>query len=140
MKLTVLIILNIVLVNCYSYCQPSEEYLEANDDSISLVQIVTDSLFNSHQRINLLTIDKEDLNSYRFEFAYQTSELKKTSQIAESRNAIAAINGSFFDMDKGGSVSYFEVNDSVISRTRSTGLKWVELFKMSFWYLFSLSI
>lgn len=123
MKLAILIFLNIVLVN-YSYCQPSEQYQEANDDSINLVQIVTDSLFNSHQRINLLTIDKKDLNSYRFEFAYQTSELKKTSQIAESRNALAAINGSFFDMDKGGSVSYFEVNDSVISKTRSTGLKW----------------
>ncbi len=124
MKLAVLIILNIVLVNYYSYCQPSEQYLEVNDDSIYLVQIVTDSLFNSHQRINLLTIDKEDINRYRIEFAYQSIELKTTSQIAESRNALAAINGSFFDMDKGGSVSYFEVNDSVISRTRSTELKW----------------
>ena len=38
--------------------------------------------------------------------------------------AVAAINGGFFNMDDGGSVTYFEVDDSVINTTRSPTLKW----------------
>jgi exopolysaccharide biosynthesis protein len=37
---------------------------------------------------------------------------------------LAAINGSFFDMKEGGSVSYLEKGDSVISFTRPDTLKW----------------
>jgi len=88
------------------------------------IQIVTDSLFNSPQRINLLVLDKDPLPLYEIEFAYHKSELTKTSQLAENQDALAAINGSFFDMDNGGSVNYFEIDDSVINRSRSPGLKW----------------
>jgi len=107
-----------------SCAQNSEESIARDYDSFYLTQIVTDSLFSSHQRINLLALEKNVLSNYRMEFAYETSELIKTSKMAERRNALVAINGSFFDMEKGGSVSYFEVNDSVISRTRSTEFKW----------------
>ncbi|MCK4991581.1 MAG: hypothetical protein KAS29_13885, partial [Bacteroidales bacterium] len=69
-------------------------------------------------------MDKESLHRYSIDFAYQASELLKTSQIAENRSALAAINGGFFDMDNGGSVTYFERNDSVISKTRNSDLKW----------------
>ena len=91
---------------------------------VCYVQIVTDSLYNSPQRINLLILDKESPHRYSIDFAYQASELIKTSQIAENRSALAAINGGFFDMDIGGSVTYFERDDSVISRTRNSDLKW----------------
>jgi exopolysaccharide biosynthesis protein len=111
-----------LLPKCYAQNSVESDVREC--DSFYLTQIVTDSIFNSHQRISLLTLEKNFLSSYRMEFAYETSELKKTSQMAEGRNALLAINGSFFDMDKGGSVTYFEVNDSVISRTRSSVFKW----------------
>ena len=124
MKSAVLVILNIFLLNFYSPFQSAAQPLCNGDDTICHIQIVTDSLFNSPQRINILLLDKEHLPRYSIELAYQTSELIKTSQIAESRNAFAAINGSFFDMDRGGSVSYFEKDDSVISRTRASELKW----------------
>ncbi|MCK4826338.1 hypothetical protein KA005_61920, partial [bacterium] len=96
----------------------------SSKDSIYVVQIITDSLFNSHQRINLLTLNKESLNGYSIDFAYHEDDLKTTSQIAEKYGAVAAINGSFFDVDSGGSVTYFEIDDSVISRTRHSELKW----------------
>jgi len=115
MKFAVLFIINFFLLAFSSSCQSAE---------LRFTQVVTDTLFNSPQRISLLLLDKESLHRYRIDFAYQSSELIELSQIAETRNAIAAINGGFFDMDCGGSVSYFEISDSVISRTRSSELKW----------------
>ena len=104
----------------HSTAQSSQKY----SDPVCHIQIQTDSLFDSPQRINILLIDLELFPHYSLEIAYQKSELAKTSQLAENRNALAAINGGFFDMDNGGSVSYFEIDDSVICKTRSTDLKW----------------
>lgn len=87
-------------------------------------RIVTDSLNNSPQRINLLKLDKNYLKNYPLDVGYQEIELMKTSQIAKNGGAVAAINGSFFDVDSGGSVTYLEVDDSVITRTRPSELKW----------------
>lgn len=46
--------------------------------------------------------------------------LIKTSSIAKSNNALAAINAGFFDMKLGNSVTYLEDKDSVISKTKAT--------------------
>ncbi len=89
----------------------------------SLTNIQTDTLFNSRQIIHVITIPDTSLKWLNIEFAYSDSALVKTSSIAEQHHAVAAVNGSFFDMDSGGSVCYFELNDSVISRTKSSG-KW----------------
>ena len=124
MKQAILLILNIFLLSFSNSFHSAAQSLLKDNDPVCHIQILTDSLFDSPQRINLLIIDKESLHGYSLEFAYHKSELTLTSQLAENRNAQAAINGGFFDMDKGGSVSYFEINDSVISRTRTTDLKW----------------
>ena len=123
MKSAVLIILNIFFTS-YSFCQYAEEPLSSGNDSLYFVHIKTDTLFNSTQNINLIKLDKAYLSVFNIDFAYQASELLKTSQIAVNRNARAAINGGFFDMNTGGSVTYFEIGDSVISRTRPAELKW----------------
>lgn len=93
-------------------------------DSLCHYSMVTDTLFNSPQNINILQLSLESLSFYELDFAYQGAELITTSRLAESQGAVAAINGSFFDMDLGGSVGYFEKDDSVISRTRPPGKKW----------------
>lgn len=93
-------------------------------DPIQTAQVITDSLFNSKQRVNLLKLDKKYRKKYSLSFGYQETELMRTSEIAKNRGAVAAINGSFFDVDSGGSVTYFEMDDSVINRTRSSELKW----------------
>lgn len=111
------------LASCTNH-RSQEHSLVAAADSLHAVQIITDSLYNSNQRISMLILDKKQMHRYRFDIAYQSNELNTTSSMAEERGALAAINGSFFNVDSGGSVSYFEVNDSVISRTRPGGLKW----------------
>lgn len=93
-------------------------------DSLNFTQIKTDSIFNSNQIISLLTVQKTDFKKMKIEFGFSKSDLKKTSSFAKSKNALAAINGGFFNIDDGGSVSYFEINDSVISRQRNPELKW----------------
>jgi len=90
-----------------------------------LLKQISDTLFNSNQKISLLILPKESLNkNYSIELAYNETDLTKTSELAANSNAIAAINGGFFNMDEGGSVTYFEINDSVIGKTRNPKLKW----------------
>ena len=124
MKSVFQFLLHIFLISLYSPCQTVAQPIPLYTDSICHIQIVTDSLFHSSQRINLLVLDKEALPGYSIEFTFRTSELVKTSQLAENRSALAAINGSFFDMDRGGSVTYFEIDDSVISRSKAPEIKW----------------
>ncbi|MDE3056544.1 MAG: phosphodiester glycosidase family protein [Bacteroidota bacterium] len=114
------LILLIFLSACGSshlFSQPQSERL------ISLTNIHTDTLFNSRQAIHLFTIPDTSLKKLKIEFVYNGTQLLKTSYVAERHHALAAVNGSFFDMDSGGSVCYFEINDSVVSRTKSHG-KW----------------
>ena len=92
-------------------------------DTIFFRQIVTDSLFDSNQIISILSI-KKNSKKYKIGFVYSSSELKGTSEFAEENSALAAVNGGFFDMDKGGSVTYFEMNDTVINRNISKKNKW----------------
>lgn len=119
---TFIFLLCVLLVQ--SRGQSYQHSIISDTEGIVLSRIVSDTLFNSHQRICLLAIHKEALADLQIELAYQRSELLKTSQIGESRDALAAINGSFFDRDRGGSVTYLEDNDSVIFRSRSSELKW----------------
>lgn len=95
-------------------------------DPIAFNQIKTDTFFNSKQIISLLTFQKNSYDRFRFEFGYSNSKLRTTSSFGKSKNALAAINGSFFDMDNGESVTYFEVNDTVINRNRPFDLKWAK--------------
>jgi exopolysaccharide biosynthesis protein len=104
--------------------QQTSQKTETVNDSLNFIQIRTDSIFNSNQIISLLTVQKTDLKKLKVEFGFSKSDLKKTSSFAKSKNALAAINGGFFNIDEGGSVSYFEINDSVISRQRNPELKW----------------
>jgi len=124
MKSAILHILYIILLCFYSSDQSSAQSIAPYNDSVSHIQIVTDSLFNSPQSINLLVLSKHSLSQHRIELVCQSDKLLKTSRMAQEHFSIAAINGSFFDMDRGGSVTYFEKHDSVYSHTRSSSLKW----------------
>ena len=124
MQITALITLKFLLLSFCSNGQTTEQLWLPDNDSLIHIQIETDSLFDSPQRINLLIVPGAYPHKYSIEFGYQKSELLRTSQIAQNWNALAAINGGFFDMDGGGSVSYFEIDDSVINRSKSPGIKW----------------
>ncbi|GAB1856987.1 phosphodiester glycosidase family protein [Flavobacteriaceae bacterium MHTCC 0001] len=84
--------------------------------SLNLTQIFTDSLFNSKQKIHLLSF--KDKSDYSIDIGYSKSSLLKTSDFAKKRKAIAAINGGFFDIENKSSVTYLEKNDKIISETK----------------------
>lgn len=74
-------------------------------------------LFDSRQSINVLDIN---LNKAEIDvsFAYADSGLVKTSEFAGRQNAIAAVNGSYFDMKNGGSVVFFKADGQLLDTTQ----------------------
>lgn len=94
------------------------------DSLLIYEQIQTDSLFGSSQMINVLRINKMDARYFQFDLAHHATELKLTSQFAKNAHALAAINGGFFNMDNGGSVTYLEENDTVFQKNIPHGEKW----------------
>lgn len=96
----------------------------SEQDPIRYVHLVSDSLNNSPQKINLIYMDRNLEPGLQLKIVFEDSLLMPTSQMARQHEALAAINGGFFNMDKGGSVSYFEAHDSVIARRGIPGMKW----------------
>ncbi len=96
----------------------------ATDYPFQFQQLKTDSLFDSPQVISIIRLAKKDTAAYYFDLAHHPSQLIKTSQFAKNENAILAINGGFFDMDKGGSVTYLEAQDVVFHKHKLNGEKW----------------
>lgn len=127
LKKNYVLLLLVLLTFTLSYGQ-SEKLLEQernkNGDAINFVQIKTDSIFNSNQIITLLILPKNSFERFSIKFGYSKSDLRKTSSFGKRESAVAAINGGFFNMDSGGSATYFEIDDSVINRTRNPDLKW----------------
>lgn len=82
--------------------------------------IFTD-FFDSNQIINIIEIDLNKKNLKRLGIEALEKSRKKTSQLADSLNAIAAINGGFFDMKNGGAVDYIKVNNQVFNSTHAKG-------------------
>jgi len=74
-----------------------------------------EDLFQSKQSINLIDVDLScaDVTA---SFAWSDSLLVKTSTFGEQDSAIAAINGTFFNMERGGTVVFFKIDGEVISR------------------------
>ena len=95
----------IISVGCGQNKNFLNQQIETTEDSIAFIQIKTDSIFNSNQIISLLILQKNAINKFNIEFGYSHSDLMTTSSFAKSNNAVAAINGGFFNMDSGGSVT-----------------------------------
>lgn len=122
---TILVLCCFICSGVYCQSKTFQNFkINSDPDSPVFMQVKTDSLFHSRQIISTLTIQKSSLKNYAIEFGYSRMDLKKTSTFGRIYNAEAAVNGSFFDRDHGGSVTYLEVNDSVISTTRPSGVKW----------------
>lgn len=71
------------------------------------------ALFNSNQTISILEIKKQRKDM--LDLGYEEKELKLTSEFGREAGAIAALNGSFFDVKIGGSVDYLRSDGRVIS-------------------------
>ncbi len=74
--------------------------------------MTTDTLYNSKQSINIIEVDLKH-SEVSFDLAHADSTLIPTSVFAQNHQAFAAINGSFFDMRKGGSVVFMQEGGKV---------------------------
>ncbi|NWJ50808.1 MAG: phosphodiester glycosidase family protein [Bacteroidetes bacterium] len=86
---------------------------------LKLRTIHTDSLYNSFQNINILEVD---LSKHKIAFRYIPDKNVKTSVIADTTKALAAINGGFFNIQKGGSVTYIKVDGMILGS--DTASRW----------------
>ena len=84
-------------------------------------------LFKANQSINVLALPVKS-RQYRWAVATADSlekkdktrgQLRPTSTLAKEQNAMAAINGGFFDVKNGGSVDFVKVNGKVVDTTRA---------------------
>lgn len=82
-----------------------------------------ENLFNSHQMINIIEIDLSKNNLKNLGLEALPNSRKKTSFLADSLHAIAAINGGFFDMKNGGAVDYIKVNNKEINQTLNPSIR-----------------
>jgi len=77
------------------------------------------SLFHSNQNISILEVKLNHKN--RADLGFDAHELKPTHEYANEKNAIAAINGTFFNMKDGGSEDYIRSDGKTINETKMRG-------------------
>lgn len=75
------------------------------------------NLFNANQNISFLEL-KKSKKAPQIAFSYEEKELKTTSAFGKENQAIAAINGTFFDIKNGGSVDFLKVNGQVVAKNQ----------------------
>lgn len=74
------------------------------------------NLFGSNQSVNILDIKPS--KKIVFAFGYDVKELKLTSEFGKTYQAIAALNGTFFDMKNGGSNDFMKINGEVVHQNK----------------------
>ncbi|MCE1198493.1 MAG: phosphodiester glycosidase family protein [Marinilabiliales bacterium] len=93
---------------------------------IFIGELKSDSLFHEKQSIVLAEISLKDLKDYQLKIAYSEGELIKTSKFGSDNQALVALNAGFFNVEKGGSVSYIESDNQVIARNRTPKEKYAK--------------
>ena len=83
-------------------------------DGIIHKRAMLPSLYQGPQHINLIEIPTE--LKMRFDIGI-SEQMKPISQLASEHQALAAINGSFYNMQKGNSVCYLQVGKQVVDTT-----------------------
>lgn len=86
---------------------------------LTFVNCHYEDLFGAAQDITVLEIDP---NKYRF-CVLDHKTLKRTSEAASEAGAVAAINGTFYDMKKGGSVCYLQIDGVVADTTKGKDMR-----------------
>ena len=95
-----------------------------NAEGIAIYHLNSDSLFTDKQNVVVAELKSEAFSKYKLQIAYSDSALKQTSRFGEDAKALVALNGSFFDVEKGGSVAYLESDGKIIARNRNSKAKW----------------
>jgi exopolysaccharide biosynthesis protein len=122
-KYSLCLLVQITLVQ-YCFAQPdSLAFIHANWQvkkiarGIRLRQCWFDhSLFGSNQNISVLEIKLNKRN--RIDVEADPKILKPTSAFGTEHEALAAVNGTFFDMKNGGSEDYIRIDGKTVNGTR----------------------
>jgi exopolysaccharide biosynthesis protein len=86
-------------------------------------------VFNANQNIHILTskrAKRRDRHRSEIAFVSDFDSLELTSILAKQNKALAAVNGSFFDVKKGGAVDFIRIDGKVLDTTRHNGKRIAE--------------
>lgn len=124
---TIFRVLLVTLISGTAYAQnlDSLTFAKAKWDKKSIAkktkiythQFADSSLFKANQYISFIEV-KDHKKAPGFFLAYEKKQLVTTSDFGTKNNAIAAINGNFFNVKEGGSVDFLKVNDTIINQNR----------------------
>ena len=120
-----------ILLSCFSILLPAQTV----EDSIAIVsaswqttaspqhivhcRAAIPNLYGGPQSINLIKMPR----GKKLHYGIAVAEMKKMSAHAEENGALAAVNGSFYDMKKGNSVCYLKVGKEVVDTTTAQEFK-----------------
>ena len=127
-KLILLVCLSGILSNGYSQDTDSLTFAKSKwlKKSIgSKSKLITQhfkekKLFGSSQNISYIEVKNKKQGGF-LAVGQEIKRLRTTSSFGKSYNALAAINGTFFDVKNGGSVDFVKVKDSVTAINRLDG-------------------
>lgn len=122
----VLIITGFCVPGCCQVTKLSSYETKIIAKGISVYHLNSGPLFSDSQNVLIARLKARAMRKYKLEIAWSDSALKKTSRFGEDAGALVALNGSFFDVEKGGSVAYLESEGKVISRNRNYREKWAK--------------
>ncbi len=95
--------------SCQTEADLEELRLAFSNSVIQHQHIQSSDILNAPQNIHILTVPIDQLNvSLVIDLAWSDSLLYTTSYFAQEALALAAVNGGFFNVAQGGSVSYLE--------------------------------
>ena len=92
-------------------------------------QFTNKELFNANQNIHIVTskrAKRRDRRRSSVAFVSDGDSLALTSVLAKNNDALAAVNGSFFDTKNGGAVDFIKINGQVLDSTRHNGKRLAE--------------
>lgn len=116
-RIVLLPVLLLLLFSCAGRELVPEYRTEQVRDHIIWHVIRTDEILGVPSSLNILEID---LNAFEgdIDIAGYRDTLVQTSAMAEEYDALAAVNGSFFDMRAGGAVVYLQVDGKKVADNR----------------------
>lgn len=83
-------------------------------------QVSLPMLYQTPQTISIVEVDMRTRKKMGIAIS---DKMKETSLIATENNAIAAMNGSYFDMKRGNSTCFLKVNEQIVDTTRNGEFK-----------------
>jgi len=117
-KITLCLISLVLIISCTS-CDPLRSaQTQEIGKHIKWKVILTSDMNSAAASINILDIDLKKFKG-DIDLAWYPEELIITSEIAKKHDALAAVNGSFFDMKVGGAWVFLQANGRQVAGNKS---------------------